>query len=189
MNHNVKCLRSCGHTAIGMTFFYSKICDYDSLKAYRKWQCLFYLLRFIYESLRADVVHLWSVQIPFVVFWLKLIGKPFVIEWTGSDIRIPELMTSPYYPPKNYEYNESREQALKNQEPFKEIINISSSPVLIDHIVNRKVYLRHRIYLEDYKPQISVHSPLRIVHSASARGAKGTDYVLKAIKDLPLSLH
>jgi glycosyltransferase involved in cell wall biosynthesis len=173
IQNTVNVLPERGHRAQGLCFYWSKLQDYRSIKVYRKWQFLMFYIRFFYEAWEADIVHLWSVQVPLVVWFLKKINKPYFIEWTGSDIRNPGLMPEDYKPCEG----ESKELSEKRQSQFKDVLNIVSSPVLGEHLLNEYVYIPHRI---------SFSKKLRVAHAPSSRQTKGTEYVLKAVEGLPV---
>jgi hypothetical protein len=183
LRNTVVCLREAGYKAQGLTFYHSNIINYENVIVFKKWQFIFYYLRFVIEALRADIVHLWSVQVPGIVWFLKLINKPFVVEWTGQDIRNPELMPAGY----KTDYAESKEQAFKNQFPFKNYVNISSSHILINHLINPFTkYIPHRICLNEYTFNPTSHKPLKVIHCSSNRSAKGTDTVLKEVEGMDI---
>lgn len=178
-NNTVKALRKHGIECIGITFYYSEKQETDNIFCFKKWQFILYYLTFFYFALRADLVHLWSEQIPFIVPYLKLIDKPYVVEWTGSDIRNPNLALMDSV--NTYVIGDPTRHA-KNINKFRDVLNISSSQILIDHLpYSNKAYIPHRLDLDRFKFNPTVHSPLRVAHCTSHREAKGTDKIIDAI--------
>lgn len=181
-NNTVRQLRKHGINCVGITFYYSEKQETDNIFCFKKWQFILYYLTFFYFALRADIVHLWSEQLPFIVPYLKLIGKPYVVEWTGSDIRNPNLSLLDSV---NAYVIGDPARHTRNINKFKDVLNISSSQILIDHIPHdNKVYIPHRLDLDRYKFNPTVHNPLRVAHCTSHREAKGTDLILKEIEGL-----
>src|SRR4030095_8235417 len=161
LTRTVKCLRKNGIDAIGISFYHSNIVDYGGIYKYKKIEFIKYYVRFFIEALKADLVHLWSFQVPFIVLFLKLIRKPFLIEWTGGDIRNPELMEYSYS--SNEYVMGNKEKSLRNQRPFRKTINIVSSPILGSHLTNPIIrYVPHRIDLDEFEFNPTVHKPIRI---------------------------
>lgn len=130
--------------------------------------------------------------------WAKKLNKPIVIEWVGSDIRNPDLLKkiNPYYKKafeNGYEYArvESCEQSQKNQKLFaknnavpvfspemKLFIDSSlfKNSYLIFQRININSFIPHYPSLENKRPMI--------VHSPSAKIAKGTNVLLPVIESL-----
>jgi|GEM_PF-1245334 len=149
----------------------------------------------------ADVVHYtWG---PFFknavdLDWVYKNDKPVFIEWVGSDIRNPEIIKkiNPFYEialRNGYEYAdlESQENSLRNQQLF---AKAGAIPVLcpemslyLDKSLFRESYiLFQRINTRDFitsYPEINKARPL-IVHSPSAKVAKGSDYILETVEKL-----
>ncbi len=149
----------------------------------------------------ADVVH-WHFQSglrgALDVQWAKLLGKKRVIEFWGSDIRIPEIemADNPYYaaafPQSEYRDLESRSRSYAIQSKF---ASLGVIPIVAD--AQMRSYLRpdlfpqvhqvrQRIYLPDYTVQLpspSLACP-RLVHSPSAPIIKGTPAIKAAVEQL-----
>jgi hypothetical protein len=149
----------------------------------------------------ADVLHWYygSTVFPLGID-LKMIGllrKPAVVEWLGSDIRIPEVEfgDNPYYRQafqKGYEYQtESYGRSRRTQKRF---VKAGFLPLMIPCMVQ---YLQKDIVRQFYRvmprimldhitpcyPDPGKRRPL-IVHAPSAPVAKGTPAVLRAIREL-----
>jgi hypothetical protein len=177
INNTVKRLRLAGVSATGITFYHSEKQETDAIFCFKKWQFILYYLTFFTLVLRADLVHLWSEQVPFIVAFLKLIKKPYVIEWTGTDIRDPK-QTNLMHTANEYVMG-SVIRHLRNEKEFKDVMNIFSSHILINHIDHdNKVYIPHRVDWERFKFNPTIHNPLRIAHCTSNREAKGTDDII-----------
>lgn len=179
MNNTVKELRKRGLNVKGITFYYSDMQETDAIFCFKKWQFIFYYLLFFYLAIRADIVHLWSEQVPGIVWFLRLIKKPYLVEWTGSDIRDPKQSNltgqSEYVAGSVLRHNH-------NEQKFKDVLNVFSSHILINHIDHdNKVYIPHRLDIDRYHFNPTYHSPLRVAHCTSHREAKGTDKVLRVL--------
>lgn len=178
-NNTVKQLRKHGIKATGITFYYSDKQETDAIFCFKKWQFIFYYLTFFVLAIKCKVVHLWSEQIPGIVLFLKLIKKPYVVEWTGSDIRNPNLALIDSV--NAYVIGDS-ERYAKNVNKFRDVLNIFSSHILIDHIDhNNKIYIGHRLDLDRFEFNPTTHTPLRVAHCTSHREAKGTDKIIDTI--------
>lgn len=128
--------------------------------------------------------------------WARWLRKKCIVEFWGSDIRIPEVeaMENPYYATRgpHYEYGESRENSYACQEKFQKY-GIDTCIVLEWEAQNLKSdtwqhvhHGRQRIIVSDFTPlfpPVRTERPL-IVHSPSARVAKGTEAVERAIGQL-----
>lgn len=189
INNTVKRLRKAGVQATGITLYYSQVQETDAIFCFKKWQFIFYYLLFFYEAYKSDLVHLWSEQVPGIVSYLKLIKKPYVVEWTGSDIRDPKQTNLMHiYADCSNEYvlGDCTRQS-RNEQKFSDVLNIFSSHILINHIShNNKVYIPHRLDLDRFKFNPTAHTPLRVAHCTSHREAKGTNQILKEVKGLDI---
>lgn len=150
----------------------------------------------------ADVLH-WhygTTALPFHLdlHWARLLRKPGVVEFWGSDIRIPqvEAADNPYYARlgASYEYagaeseaNSRRTQALFARTGMACVISCHSlRPHLQVDLFPRPYLVRQRVWLPDFTPHPpDPHNrrPL-LVHSPSAPIAKGTPAVLAAVEKL-----
>lgn len=161
-------------------------------------------VRYIFDIFFSDIIHwYWDNGILPNNLDLKIIRilkKPLIIEWLGSEIRNPEIekKINEYYKnifDKGYEYAylESEKSSKELQLKFS---SFGAYPILtrgasiayhVDKSLFREVFLtRHRIntskYIPNY-PGIDVPRP-KIIHSPTARICKGTEYVEKVIKSL-----
>ncbi|MFZ1257617.1 MAG: hypothetical protein WAR77_14755 [Saprospiraceae bacterium] len=162
-------------------------------------QAEYYLIKRI---LWADII-IWQwdtkVYLPHY-FLIWILKKPILIEWVGSDIRIPEIViaNSPFYKSElengNYTYTkESYKRSLSIQRKFKFLNAIPlvapEMSLFLDRSLFPEFYLMYqRIRVEDYQvkyPDLNCKIPV-IVHAPSATGGKGTRFVRIAIENLKL---
>lgn len=215
----VKALRDSGHDAHGIVFASTNIQSFDSLDSIplaskkQPHRVVWSLTQFAsrlrnylrYNS--PDIVHWyfsWAASTLDVdLRLLKSLGLPGVIEWTGSDIRIPEIefRENPYYThifDQGYEYRRAESLALSRhrQKRFADIGYASIAATGMMQYLQPDVTLsahqvEQRLLLSDYEP----HYPLVeneypvIVHSPTARITKGTEYVLQAVEQLRETCH
>ena len=158
----------------------------------------FFIIRLI---IWADVIHwVWDSAYPAAIDLrlCKLFKRKLFVEWVGSDIRVPEILMA-----KNkwyleafgngYEYVsiESIVKSYTIQERFR---RFGFTPILVPEMkmylkpgLFDKVYdIQYRIDTKKYQPNYPDRSnrlPL-IVHSPSARIAKGSVIIEKAIRNL-----
>ena len=209
ISHKVRALRNLGVDARGLAFGSATVQTHRDIEVIRDptpYRRVNRLLRIasalkLYKALQwADVVHwLWDLSLPFGIDKqiLKYLDKPGVIQWCGSDIRIPEVdfASNPYYRAifgNGYEYSyESRENSLRNQRDFAEIgfypLEFLVTEQYIDHnLFPIRFQTRQPIVLADHEPQYPNPAKKRplIVHSPTAPVAKGTSHVLAAIEYL-----
>ncbi len=151
----------------------------------------------------ADVVH-WNwdsiynnnLDLKLVKFFKK---KRF-IEWVGSEMRNPEItqLESKWYKAvfnNGYEYSkiESKEQSYKLQEKF---AKYDFTPILVPEmhlflkpgLFSQAFLIQYRIFQKDkfpqtFYPRIS-NDKIIIVHSPSAKYAKGSDYIISIVEEL-----
>jgi glycosyltransferase involved in cell wall biosynthesis len=152
----------------------------------------------------ADIIHwCWDIKgnsiLNFHYRLIRLLKKPVVVEWIGSDIRIPEVVfeLNPYY---NKVWNEgvftyqfeSYERSMNIQSRFKKINAIPLVCPEMSLFINKKLFpdfhiVFQRIDLKSYQvnyPSVDVKKPV-LVHTPSALGAKGT----KEMKEVLNNLH
>lgn len=161
----------------------------------RRWQMMLQAIQW------ADVVHWhfqWGMRNAFDVRWAQWLRKKRVVEFWGSDIRIPEveMADNPYYaqvfPQSEYRDRESRQNSLATQSKF---AALGVTPIVADAQMDSYLskdlfvqahYVRQRIYLPDYDCQFPAPTTTRptIVHSPSAPIIKGTAAVKAAIAQL-----
>lgn len=129
---------------------------------------------------------------------LSRLKKPSVIEWVGSDVRDPDILfpINRYYQMifnNGYEYAnyESHARSLANQQKF---INYGALPLVnpeINLFVNEALFPKRfwvwpRMPVKKFVPQfpnLEKRKPL-ILHSPTAKVAKGSSYIIDAIESL-----
>jgi glycosyltransferase involved in cell wall biosynthesis len=149
----------------------------------------------------ADVVH-WHyggllLREGFDLRWARFLAKPGVVEFWGSDIRIPEVdaADNPYYAGAwpDYEYREeSFAHSRRTQEQFSRagfdcLVGCKSMLRYVQRDLFAHIHIvRPRVLLSDFVP--SPPDPGRkrplVVHSPTAPVAKGTAAVLRAVDEL-----
>ena len=151
----------------------------------------------------ADVVH-WNWDSMYTnnldLRLVKFFRKKRFIEWVGSEMRIPEItmLESKWYKAmfnKGYEYSkvESKEQSYKLQQKF---ARYNFVPVLVPEmhlflkpgLFNQAFMIQYRIFQKDkfpqtFYPQIK-NDKIIIVHSPSAKYAKGSNYIISVVEEL-----
>ncbi|MEP6927688.1 MAG: glycosyltransferase [Ginsengibacter sp.] len=130
--------------------------------------------------------------------WATAKNKTIIIEWVGSDIRDPEILfkINPYYSKvfnNGYEYKKLEETNNKKevQKMFakaKAIVNISPE---ISLFLDKRLFpeyniLYQRLNLKNFLPQYPSINNLKplIIHSPSAKNAKGTNLIMPIIEEL-----
>ncbi len=170
----------------------------------RFWSSVYYGLTYFYRIKKfiewADVLH--YVYTPGDKFhrdlaYAQKLGKKIFVEFVGSDIRYPELLSqfNPYYKHafyfENYEYInvEATNGNLKLQKIFSKyraipIVN-PEMQLFVDRNLFPKLYqVYFRINFEDFEPsypRVETKRPI-IVHSPSALIAKGSNIILSIIE-------
>ncbi|MCM8821279.1 MAG: glycosyltransferase [Candidatus Omnitrophica bacterium] len=156
---------------------------------------------FFLKMLRwADIVH-WYFGSSIMPWWLdirlvKLLNKPALIEWLGSDIRIPEveLKDNPYYRTIFHSPEFPSKQLIKSWRKQKFFANhgfeVLVPPCMLQYLKkdtwNTIHVLRQRIMVSDYipsYPEPDKKCPV-IVHTPTKPVLKGTHSVLNAIERL-----
>ena len=163
------------------------------------WDRYYYFLNWVRW---ADVLHwYWDADIlpnQLDLKYVKYLNKPAVIEWVGSDIRIPEIemKDNPYYANafnNGYEFAklENFQTSYNRQKKFYDA-GFEAYPYMgVEYYLQKEFFPNYhqtgaRIVLSDYEaiyPSELNVKPL-IVHSPSAKVTKGTPYVLQAIENL-----
>ena len=160
---------------------------------------------FAYKTLQlirwADVLH-WYFGSPILpagldLSYVNFLGKPGLVEWLGSEIRIPEVefADNPYYRAafsEGYEYSfENLRSSHKLQQRFAGVGFASVvSPGMFQYLnvsLWKKIYMvAQRIVLSDYVPFYPDPNSSRpvIVHSPTAPIAKGTTVILEVVEKL-----
>jgi hypothetical protein len=201
----VKALRECDIAADGLVIgrsIYQDPTNITQLSATVKKDVIISIFLILYKIFRADIIH-WHFARPALPYaldlkWAKLLRKPGVVEFYGSDIRIPEEeeKDNPYYARLNedYEYNsfESRELSYFRQEKFaSNNIRNCFSPAPFDRYLKPNLFSsvyrnRGRLNLREFQPSYPDRNnsePL-LIHSPTAKVGKGTSAVLSAIDQL-----
>ncbi len=145
------------------------------------------------------IIWQWDVKKYLPHFWLmKFLNKPVLVEWVGSDIRIPDFIFpfSPYYKMefdnKNYTY--TLESIQRSQYIQKKFYELNAIPLLCPEMslfLNKNLFpefipMFQRINLDRFRvtyPSDKTTRPV-IVHTPSATGGKGTRFVRAAIEKL-----
>jgi hypothetical protein len=152
----------------------------------------------------ADVVHWtcnWAMRDAIDVHFARMLKKKRVVEFFGSDIRIPavEAADNPYYARlinvHEYQDHESLAISRARQQRFASlgapvIISCKSLLPYVQHDLFPHVhFIRQRVYLADYTPRFSDPAASRplIIHSPSAPVIKGTAAVKRAVEQLQAS--
>lgn len=160
-----------------------------------------YLEALFREIARADVIH-WhfASTLPgdLDLKWARRLDKPGIVEFWGSDVRIPEreFDLNPYYKaawPK-YEHREMESEAGSHarQEKFVRhgidaCFNWPTCPHYLKPGLWRKVYdSGGRVLLDEYAPRYPDPDRRRpvLAHSPTAKVAKGTNAVIRAAEKL-----
>jgi len=210
--HTVKGLKEIGVDARGLVFNNSPLSSSEGLinveipsgkelfhYLFGKMQRTYYFLKL---AKWADVIH-WYFGTPALssrfgridLKYLKFLKKPAVVEWLGSDIRIPEVEAkdNPYFLSVLNDYQARtgvsfeksyRLQSLFAKAGFACIVSIDMQQYLFPNLW-RKVYIVfQRIFLPEYKPLYPDPSARRpiVVHSPSNPVIKGTSAVIKAVE-------
>lgn len=160
---------------------------------------LFFLARNFFW---ADIIHwYWGPFMPHTadLRLLRLFRKKIIIQWHGSDIRIPEIAMedNPYYrevyEKKLYEYChlESFNQSRSRQELFSKlkavpIVYQELVPFLQQDLFEKHFVIKHRIDVRQFAPVYP--DPLKtkphVVHVSSQYYTKGTDKVIEILEEL-----
>lgn len=167
------------------------------LKLFSVGQKFFYIIKYI---LWADAIYwVWDSVLPaqLDLRLIKLLKKPILIEWMGSDIRIPELIfdNNKYYRKSwNEDYTYKEESGERSYFVQNNFAKAGAIPVLSPEMM---LYLKPGLFpvkysymqradlrnLPPHYPSLTNNNPI-IVHTPSARAAKGTKYVREAIQSL-----
>ena len=128
---------------------------------------------------------------------IKEFKKPSVVEFLGSDVRIPEILfpQNPYYKKifsEDYLYKfESLEQSRTVQKKFKDagfeaLVRPELEQFIQKDIFSSYIKINNRIDVKRYTPAYpsSENKKALIVHPVTDRSAKGTLYILDVINSL-----
>lgn len=213
MSSTVNALRKKRISSYGLTFDDNIKQSYDGLETLHLphlnlknlYKVIFYAPRAMFQILNAiinaDIIH-WYGTCAFPrgidVVVAKILGKNGIVEYLGSDIRIPEIVSiDNEYLKKFYQNNpsilkyENSKSSQKNQELFS---RFGFQAVLSESMfssINKTCFpdfklMRTRVAVNDFPlclPEKDRKVPL-IVHMPSNPEIKGTAYVLAAIEKL-----
>ncbi|MEI9958760.1 MAG: glycosyltransferase [Ferruginibacter sp.] len=149
----------------------------------------------------ADVLHyIWGPAYESAkdLRWAKKMKKPVFIEWAGSDIRDPELLSeiNKYF---KYAYNNGYEYREFEGGDHRKIVqqqfyDAAAKPLLSPEMslfLNKKLfpeYLRvlARININEFIPEFPSVQNLKplIIHSPSAKIAKGSNLIIAVVEEL-----
>ena len=153
-------------------------------------------------TLKPDIVHWYfgKTALPFDIDLLivRRLKIPRLVEWQGSDIRTPEVENAdnPYYAralAEGYEYAEveSLTNAINRQARFAQAGFASAAPIGMLQYVRKDIFpqthvIHQRLLLSEYTPRFpELNNAIpRIVHSPTAKIAKGTPAVMRAIEQV-----
>jgi hypothetical protein len=210
-SHTVRGLRQIGLDARGLVFVNTPVQSEEALQVIvlasrlRKHYFMGQGIRWLYQYLKraawADVIHWYfgALALPwgFDLRYLKLLRKPGVVEWLGSDIRIPEIASedNPYYAAafsNGYEYrSESHQKSWQLQQRFGKagfgsVASVGMLPYVHNEFFPQAYMMPQRLMLSDYLPTYPDPHTTRplVVHSLTAPVTKGTSAVLMAIDQL-----
>ncbi len=149
----------------------------------------------------ADIVHWYFDYRVLHSAWalnhIRKLDKPAVVEWAGSDIRIPEILAknNPYYAAsfkEDYEYQyESLGHSRDMQQKFRAAGFTALVRPELEDFIQRDIFpdyykINNRIDVKNIQPcypAVDNKKPL-VIHASTARHAKGTGYILNAIEAL-----
>jgi glycosyltransferase involved in cell wall biosynthesis len=215
LSHTVRGERAAGIDARGLVVEDSRLNSLDSryiIMAYarRGWKILWPLnilvafFHFVRLVFWADVVHWYfgpcRMFLGLDIALIRFLRKPAVVEWLGSEIRVPEreFKDNPYYAsafPNGYEYAamESSRNSEMNQRYF---VKAGFVPIVADttgtrqyireDICPRFYQVRQRLILSDFVPRYpdpDKQVPI-VAHAPSAFVAKGTGMIIESIEKL-----
>jgi glycosyltransferase involved in cell wall biosynthesis len=156
---------------------------------------------FIYYVSKVDIVHYHQTTFTYrpslEALIIKALNKRAIVQFHGSEIRIPEIdfLDNIYFKLTFFKEKLHEQEQLKSLRSkqrytmFEKITNkCIVNPDLVEHIDKsffKKTYIVfHPIILEEVDPEypeINREKPL-VVHAPSRRWIKGTNYVLKAVE-------
>ncbi|MBE2230659.1 MAG: hypothetical protein IAE96_08455 [Chitinophagaceae bacterium] len=132
--------------------------------------------------------------------YAALLGKPGIIEWSGSDIRYPEkaeelnpFMRGIYSRGYEYAHIESKAASDKVQERFARVgffpLTTPEMNLYLRKDLFPKTYTTlHRLNLEEFQPSATTNPRPVVVHAPTQRVAKGSAYILAAVNELKKEL-
>ncbi len=147
----------------------------------------------------ADVLH-WIWDSSFLsqkdLELARVLNKPGIIEWSGSDIRYPEkaLEINPYAPltyNDDYEFKhiETMSNSFQRQIRFKELGFYPLVTPEMDLYVRKDLFpvtyrTLHRLNVQDFKVQGSQKERPLVIHSPTCKVGKGSKYIIQAVESL-----
>lgn len=208
LSHKTRALRSIGIEARGLALGGHPIQDAIGIEIFplrpkryitNQINRLRYLKRLRELMEWADILHwFWDFgTLPFRLdkLMVQRSGLPGVVQWGGSEIRVPEIdkEINPFYKEafqQGYEYSwESRTRSYRTQRDFADVGFYPLEFIGMGHYMDRELFPeRFRIWqsvvLSDHEPSIpdpDTNRPL-IVHSPTAPVCKGTQHVMEAVE-------
>jgi len=215
MSYTVRALRALGVDAYGLAFATTKVQSFDGIQSIRMGNKRqphhaiagilgfgYHLMRYLGRG-RPDIIHWYysgsGSTMDVDIKLLRALNIPGIVEWTGVDIRIPEVefADNPYYTAtyqdERYEYRsfESLEQSRQHQKRFADIGFASTCATGMIQYIQKDIIPEHhvvqqRLILSEFEPLYP--DPLKtkplVVHSPTQPIAKGTTAVLKAVEAL-----
>lgn len=210
ISHKVRALRNAGVDARGFSIVSSTIQSANNIKVFHADSGNLFTTRLrkaiasaqIWQMIIwADVLHWVADASSFAggvnEFLLRWANKPGVVQWTGSDIRMPvkdfalnEFYKSAYG--EAYEYKvESLERSNTNQEFCARLGFYPLEFIGMGHYINEQLFQKRfrtwqSVVLSEHVPNYPCRKKTKplIVHSPSAPVAKGTRHVLQAVERL-----
>lgn len=151
----------------------------------------------------ADIIHwYWDADIlplEWDLRFIKMLNKPGVVEWLGSEIRIPEVefIDNPYFRSVQQEGKGkadfcSYERSYATQKKFfdagfKVITTVGMSNYLLPEFFSKTDFsLKQRIFFDEFipaYPSVSNRVPV-IVHAPTQPTVKGTPHIINAVEEL-----
>lgn len=130
--------------------------------------------------------------------WAKKMNKPIFIEWVGSDLRDPDILSviNRYYKSvfnNGYEYQKFENsdykkvvQHLFSEAAAKPMVGAEMSLFLDRILFPEYITLMQRLDLNEFLPHYPDSEKIKplIIHSPSAKVAKGSNIILEAIEGL-----
>lgn len=151
----------------------------------------------------ADVIH-WIWDSAFAgqmdLRYASLLGKPGIIEWSGSDIRYPEraeelnpFMRGIYSKGYEYAHIESKAASDKVQERFAHMGYYPLTTPEMNLYLRKDLFPKsyttlHRLNLADFTAVKSTNPRPVVVHAPTQRIAKGSSYIITAVEELKQEL-
>ena len=167
---------------------------------WQKYKSAFTFIRYV---IWADVIHwYWDDKIfprNWVLKFIRFMRKPCLVEWLGSEIRIPEIefkdndifkLEFPNFSSVSAETQ--RLASISLQAIFSKYkVDVLLCPEM-EQYIDRKFFprnysLRQRIEVTAFtakSPQLSKESTIRIVHIPSDQSVKGTSYITSIMEKL-----